>query len=254
MSAGFGLVKVATVAAMIAATVTLAAPQATALDFDDVDSGSVHAPAIAALDSLGVFGLAGVCDNCADVPLQRQEMAVWLTRALGETNPTADSSRFSDISSTEWWSPYAEELADLEITQGCATGPLRYCPREPVTRAQMASFLTRAFDLEPASDAGFSDTSGNFHRSDINSLTAAGVTKGCSTQPLRYCPEDAVTRGQMATFLHRALLTRGREAVASLSADVPDVLLKDIESGEIVNLRSVVPSDSVVLLWFWAPW
>ncbi len=252
--------------AIIAATVTLVTSPTTAQDFDDVDLDSVfddvdldsvHAPAIAALDALDIFGRASTCSRdrfCPDVPIQRWVMAVWLTRAIGETNPTSNESRFSDVSSTAWWSPYAEALADFEITQGCASDPLSYCPNEPVTRAQMASFLTRAFDLEEASSAGFSDTEGNFHLSDINSLAAAEVTKGCSAEPLLYCPDDSVTRGQMATFLHRALLMRESESLTSLSDDVPDVLLTHIKSGDEVNLRSAVMGDSAVMLWFWAPW
>ena len=39
----------------------------------------------------------------------------------------------------------------------------------------------------------------------IDALFAAGITKGCSTEPLLYCPSRAVTRAQMASFLTRAL-------------------------------------------------
>ena len=69
----------------------------------------------------------------------------------------------------------------------------------------MASFLVRSFDLHPAASAGFSDTAGNTHEAHIDALAAAGITIGCSTGPLRYCPTQPVTRGQMATLLARAL-------------------------------------------------
>ena len=39
-----------------------------------------------------------------------------------------------------------------------------------------------------------------------------------------------------------------------ISADVPDVELTDITTGETVNLRSLIPGDKAVLLWFWADW
>ena len=32
----------------------------------------------------------------------------------------------------------------------------------------------------------------------------AGITSGCATAPLRYCPTGPVTRGQMAVFLCRS--------------------------------------------------
>ena len=36
-------------------------------------------------------------------------------------------------------------------------------------------------------------------------LAELGITSGCATGPARYCPADSVTRGQMATFVARAL-------------------------------------------------
>ncbi|MCY4494934.1 MAG: S-layer homology domain-containing protein, partial [Acidimicrobiaceae bacterium] len=83
---------------------------------------------------------------------------------------------------------------------------LRYCPDRPVTRAQMASFLTRALDLPAAAAAGFTDVDPTgTHAADIDALFAAEITTGCGTDPLRYCPDRPVTRAQMASFLIRAL-------------------------------------------------
>ena len=39
----------------------------------------------------------------------------------------------------------------------------------------------------------------------IEALVDAGVTSGCSVSPPLYCPDQPVTRGQMAVFLSRAL-------------------------------------------------
>lgn len=43
-----------------------------------------------------------------------------------------------------------------EITQGCDSGARNYCPDLPVTRGQMAAFLTRALglDVPPAVPGG----------------------------------------------------------------------------------------------------
>ena len=109
------------------------------------------------------------------------------------------------VGSGLWWAPYTDRLADLGVTEGCATGPLRFCPNKAVTRGQMATFLVRAFKLRTASGAGFADTAGNTHETSIDALAAAGVTAGCKTDPPSYCPQNSVTRGQMATFLARAL-------------------------------------------------
>ena len=69
----------------------------------------------------------------------------------------------------------------------------------------MASFLVRALDLAPADPAGFTDIADNTHEANINALAAANITVGCRKDPLRYCPDQPVKRGQMATFLARAL-------------------------------------------------
>jgi predicted outer membrane repeat protein len=42
-------------------------------------------------------------------------------------------------------------------------------------------------------------------RSYIERLYGAGITQGCSINPLRYCPENIVTRDQMAIFLLRGI-------------------------------------------------
>ena len=179
-----------------------------ATTFTDVDTEGVHAPAINALAADGLF-VDTECGEglfCPDQPIQRWTMAIWLIRILGGDPPTVGDSRFDDIAQGQWWGRYVEALADRNITLGCAADPPRYCPDRSVTRAQMASFLVRALQLPPAqTPAGFADTEGNTHQANIDALAAARITLGCDTDPLRYCPDQPVTRAQMASFLHRAL-------------------------------------------------
>jgi hypothetical protein len=66
--------------------------------------------------------------------------------------------------------------------------------------------LVRAFDL--TDDGGgnkFVDDDGSVFEDDIAKLAAAGITRGCNP-PVndKFCPDNVVTRGQMAAFLHRA--------------------------------------------------
>ena len=252
--------RAAVVAATLAAAAATPLPAGGAEGFSDVGSGGVHEPAINDLTDRGVFTDTECGDGlfCPDDPIDRWVMAVWLIRVLGdEPTTTSGTSRFADVDVSEWWSTYAEELADRDITAGCETGPLRYCPDDSVTRAQMASFLARAFALEAAAPAGFADTGGDTHEANIDALAAAGITTGCKTNPLRYCPDQPVTRAQMASFLHRALVAQkeqmGEPEPVTISDDVPDVNLTDISTGETVNLRSLVTGDKALLLWFFSP-
>ena len=202
-------VVLAVAAASLAAAPASAAADEEAGGYFTDDDGSVHEPALDALAARGV--LAGIeCGEgliCPHEPLKRWEMAVWLVRVLEGADPhPVDASRFVDVDAELWWAPFVDRLFDLRVTVGCATEPASFCPDNAVTRAQMATFLKRAFALEPAPSGGFADVDPDgSHAANIDALAAAGITVGCSRDPLRYCPDNSVTRAQMATFLARAL-------------------------------------------------
>ena len=68
----------------------------------------------------------------------------------------------------------------------------------------------------------------NAFHDEITELFRARITRGCATNPLRFCPDDAVTRGQMAGFLTRGLgrvtwdqgpRRAGTNSVASVTVD-----------------------------------
>ncbi len=94
-------------------------------------------------------------------------------------------------------------LAEEGITKGC--GGTKYCPSSFVTRGQMAAFLVRALGLTDSGDTDFIDDNDSIFEADIEKLAAAGITKGCNPPTNdRFCPDNPVTRGQMAAFLKRA--------------------------------------------------
>lgn len=174
--------------------------------FDD-DDGGVHEPSIDALARERTLDGTECGEGlfCPREPVLRWVMAVWLVRTLEEI-PAVDTGGtvFSDVDPDAWWAPHVQAFADLGVTRGCSDDPPRFCPGEPVTRAQMAAFLARALELEPAPSAGFTDTAGTVHEASIDALAAANITVGCSADPPRFCPGEPVTRAQMATFLVRA--------------------------------------------------
>ena len=101
-----------------------------------------------------------------------------------------------------------EWLAGEGITQGC-NPPVNdmFCPNDAVTRGQMAAFLVRALGLtDDGGGNSFVDDDGSVFESSIAKLAAAGITQGCNPPDNdMFCPNDAVTREQMAAFLVRAL-------------------------------------------------
>ena len=179
------------------------------------DAG-VHQPSIDALmdfeffAGVEIFSGTGCADSdelCPNEDLSRWEMAVWLVRILDRADPPAtDSSRFTDVDPGAWWSPHADRLAELGIIEGCETDPLRFCPDDPIDRGQTAAVLASAFNLDRGVRAGFADVpADHVFADDIDRLAAARITAGCASGPARYCPQRHVTRGEMATFLARAI-------------------------------------------------
>ena len=125
--------------------------------FSDVADGGVHRPAIDTLDAIGVFEgtECGVGRFCPDEPIPRWVVAVWLVRVLDDgVDPAGvEHSSFADVEEDVWWMPFVERLATLEVTAGCGVEPLRFCPNDSVTRAQMATFIARAEGLVSVPDS-----------------------------------------------------------------------------------------------------
>jgi endoglucanase len=170
------------------------------------DDGSVFESDI---EWLGAAGITRGCNPpvndrfCPDELVTRGQMAAFLVRSLDLAG--AAGNPFVDDTGSVFVDDIAR-LAAAGITRGC-NPPVndRFCPDEPVTRGQMAAFLTRALNLPVASADVFVDDSGSVFVDDIARLAAAGITRGCNP-PVndRFCPNAAVTRGEMAAFLHRA--------------------------------------------------
>lgn len=166
------------------------------LDAFTDDDSSPHEPDLTELYARGVFLGCGTRLACPEETITRGEMAALLRRALRLPpgpqvfTDTAEHFAVADISA----------LAAAGITRGCT--PTRFCPDEPVTRAEMAVFLDRAFGLAGAGDF-FDDDDGHWAEASIDALAASGVTRGCAETA--FCPDVPVTRAQMATFLRRAL-------------------------------------------------
>ena len=186
--------------------------------FGDVAVGAYYSAPVQELAGLGVLtgceGSAGFDDSrfCPGEPVDRKTMAVWVVRVLDGEDPPPGRSRFPDVNglSAFWW-PFVERMAELGVTTGCGDGA-NFCPDDPVTRAQMAVFLWRAFDLPDGPDPGFSDVPGGaWYYDAVAALAASGITQGCGSGTT-FCPGDDTTRAQMATFLSRA---RQRTAAAA---------------------------------------
>lgn len=177
--------------------------------FWDLDAaGSIHGWNLSRLAADGVLdhtecGLDLICPRLA---IERWVIAIWLVRVLDGRDPEPlGFNRFEDVHPGLQWAAHAERLAELGVMSGCSVEPARFCPQAPVTRAQMATLLARAFNLESDTPSGFVDVDPqSAHAASIDAIAAAGIAGGCGAGSDRYCPDDFVTRGQAATFIATA--------------------------------------------------
>ncbi len=119
--------------------------------------------------------------------------------------PVNFTAAFLDVPSSSPFDRFIHGLAGAGITVGCGAG--NYCPGAAVTRGLMPVWLLPAKNgssYRPPQATGtlFADVPAESFGADyIEQFFHLGITAGCGTNPLRYCPNNPVTRGQMAVFL-----------------------------------------------------
>lgn len=184
-------------------------PNGTFVDDDD----SVHEASIEAIADQEITRGCNPPINdeyCPDDSITRQQMATFLQRALEVDGPPLEPGDDAFVDDDDSLHESAiNALAAINVIRGCnPPANDEFCPDDPVTRGQMAALLTRAFgftDDDPATDR-FNDDDNSVFEGDIEALASAGVTRGCNPPDNdRYCPDAAVTRAQMASFLTRTL-------------------------------------------------
>ncbi len=113
-----------------------------------------------------------------------------------------------------------ERVKATGVMTGCAER--RFCPDEPVSRAELAVVLARvddsAVDLSQAER--FSDVPTNFWAySAIREISARGITVGCGEG--KYCPNTNASRANVAVYIRRAMGQNNANPSTATFADTP---------------------------------
>lgn len=152
------------------------------------------------IDKVAAQGIAGGYPDGTfrpDEKVTRAQMATFLTKGY---DLPAGTATFSDIAG-DTHEASIKAAASAGVARGYPDGTYR--PAANVTRGQMAVFLTRAEQLAPLDGTGGCDIDGHPFEREIRAVLAAGIASGAADGCFH--PDDPVTRGQMATFLARAL-------------------------------------------------
>jgi photosystem II stability/assembly factor-like uncharacterized protein len=165
------------------------------------------------IERLYLAGITGGCSTnpmlyCPEGSVTRAQMAIFLERGIKGSDyvpPDGTGTAFGDVPISYWAVKWIEQLFADGITAGCGDG--NFCPENDVTRAQIAIFLLRAehgssYVPPLVTETRFTDVPSNYWAASwIEQLAAEGITAGCGND--NYCPEENVTRAEMAVFLVR---------------------------------------------------
>ena len=170
------------------------------VDFLDVPPSNTFHDYVNAVARNGVTAGCGGGNYCGTASVTRAQMAVFLLKAehgssfappsCAASSPTSPCPGGSAV---DW----IEQLYNEGITAGC--GGTNYCPNSAVRRDQMAVFLLKAsqgsnYTPPPATGTIFADVSATAPAADfIEDLYARGITGGCQTNPLEFCPTMPTT-------------------------------------------------------------
>lgn len=140
--------------------------------------------------------------------VSREQMAAFLARLIQQSGgelPAEPADAFSDDEGSVH-ELRINQLAALGVVGGVGGG--RFAPAGFVTRGQMATFLTKAYEARtrttlPAAGDYFPDDGGTTHESRTNQAAAIGFTGGLVNGD--YGHGLQIKRNAMATFLARVL-------------------------------------------------
>ena len=197
--------RLAVLACLVAWLLALAAPVGVAAKtgrFSDDDHSSFQ-PAIEAMAAAGVMTGCNPPRNdrfCPNATVSRGDMAIFLVRAFKLT--ATSGVHFTDVARGTAKARAIDKVVTAGIATACARH--RFCPTARVSRGRLASYLAKALKLPAATGGRFTDVhAATAFSTSINRLAAAGAAIGCGNH--HFCPTRAVTRGETAGFLQRAL-------------------------------------------------
>ena len=176
--------------------------------FADVPTTNFAFDYINAIKDAGITTGCGGSNYCPSQNVTREQMAAFIIRAVEGEPAACTTAPFLDVPLSSSFCKYIKRMLEKNITTGCTGG--NYCPSQNVDRQQMAAFVIRAVEGNPAagycgSTAPFSDVPvSNTFCGHIKRMSELGITTGCGNG--NYCPAQPVTRDQMAAFLARAFL------------------------------------------------
>ena len=183
---------------------TIEASFTAASTFADVPAGSYYERAVIWAAANGITNGVGNGQFGVDAPCTRAQAVTFLWRAAGSPAPEISAMPFTDVPVGSYY--YDAVLWAVENGIAKGTSETTFGPDASCTRAQIVTFLYRAFGTPAGGDAAFADTTPNaYYAEAVRWAVATGVTTGTSNTT--FSPNADCTRAQIVTFLWRCKKT-----------------------------------------------
>lgn len=172
--------------------------------FTDVKPGAYYEEAV--LWAVETEVTKGVTETTfsPDTKCNRAQVVTFLWRAAGSPKPTSANNPFVDVEEGKYYTEAVLWAVENGITAGM--DDTHFGTNAECTRGQVATFLWRVQNKpQPTStDNPFTDTKpGAYYYDAVLWAVEAEVTKGVTDTT--FAPNTTCTRGQIVTFLYRAL-------------------------------------------------
>ena len=134
----------------------------------------------------------------------RGQVVTFLWRAKGCPEPATTTNPFKDVKSDKYY--YKAVLWAIENNITTGTTPTTFSPNDPCTRGQVVTFLWRAMGSPKpqTSKNPFKDVkSDKYYYKAVLWAVENKITTG--TSPTTFEPNKTCTRGEVVTFLYRAV-------------------------------------------------
>ena len=183
---------------------TIEASFTAASTFAGVPAGSYYERAVIWAAANGITNGVGNGQFGVDAPCTRAQAVTLLWRAAGSPAPEISAMPFTDVPVGSYY--YDAVLWAVENGIAKGTSETTFGPDASCTRAQIVTFLYRAFGTSAGGDAAFADTTPNaYYAEAVRWAVATGVTTGTSNTT--FSPNADCTRAQIVTFLWRCKKT-----------------------------------------------
>ena len=193
------------------------------LPFTDIAWNAPYAPAVSWMLNTEITQGTTPTTFSPERSLTRAQFATFLWRFAGEPGSVDGSLIFDDVEPDSYYSEAVGWMVDQNITLGCSTGPVLFCPNEPLRAQHVAAFLWRfagrTYSNHPVP---FRDIGINAYYLEAtrwlmeHRLWVDGDFEPPDDDPTNFKPDDNVSRARMAMLVWNLAAAPG-----AFDSDVP---------------------------------